>query len=74
MDYIDDDRDVILPEKPSRPRVDIYAEVERAVNEIEAEAGVAVSTKHLEAKGFWTRAKDGVQSWGARIRASWGGK
>lgn len=73
-DYIDDDRDVIAAKKP---RLDVYAEVEKAVERehgVKGEAGVTLATKHVEATTFWQRTKDGIQSWGARIRASWGGK
>jgi hypothetical protein len=71
-DHIDDDRDVIEERKP---RIDVYAEIERAADQAaKSEAGVTIGTKHVEAGGFWKRTADGLQSWGARIKASWGGK
>lgn len=82
--YIDDDRDTIIV-KPlpkfdgsEKPRLDVYGEIEKAIerdyHRSRAEAGVTIKTKHVEATGFWQRTREGLQSFGARIRASWGGK
>jgi hypothetical protein len=77
-DYIDDDRDVItvkpLPNYDEKPRVDLTAAVEKAIDkELSAEAGVAVRTRHIEAGGFWRKTVDGGHAFVARVRASFGG-
>lgn len=70
-DYIDDDRDVLVPAKDNvRPSIEaaVKAASDRAV-----EAAVSAKTAHLEATGFFRRTYEGVKSWGVELKARWGG-
>jgi hypothetical protein len=77
-DYIDDDRDVITAPGPridfEKAAIEKGVEIAAAGDREKVVGTVSIGTEHVQAQGWWQRTRDGVQSFGARVRAVWGRK